>query len=256
MIKIGGSIADEQQSLEGILKSILTMRNLYDVILVHGGGAEISRNLKLLEEPVEFINGLRVTTLKALQMVEMTLSGSVNKKLVSLLNRLSQNTSLAVGVSGVDGSTLICEPVDKSLGRVGRIKKVNLYLLTQLLQGGFTPVLSPISVDENAQHFNVNADEAASAVAMAFNADKLIFISDVSGVWDKEKKVIPILNIQKAEELIQEGTVKEGMIPKINSCIKVLKSGVSEVHICGWKNENQLVNQMTGKGDSGSLITI
>ncbi len=252
IVKIGGSIAEEGPVLNGILIALAELKKAgFPIILVHGGGKDINRHLAWLNEEPKFIGGLRVTSESALKIVEMTLSAYVNKKLVGILNQFA---SQAVGISGVDGPTLICEALSPELGQVGSVKEVRLELLKVLLSAGFLPVLSPISVDFQQTHFNVNADDAASAVAQAMQAAKLIFISDVQGVLDAQKKVIPELSAPKIEAMIAEGIVAGGMIPKLRSCAEALKQGVQQVHICGWTSQQAFMSHMHEIENHGTII--
>ena len=221
------------------------------LVLAHGGGKVINRNLQWLGEEPLFVDGLRVTSEAAMQVVEMTLSGSVNKRLVSLLQTAGAR---ACGLSGVDGSTLICRPLDPALGLVGTVAQARPALVEALLASRFLPVLSPISADIAGAHYNVNADDAAAALAMGMKAEKLMFVSDVPGVMDGEKKIIPRLNRTSAEELIAAGVIAGGMIPKVRSCLAAVEAGVGEVHICGFTNAGALEDQITGAHNGGTIV--
>ncbi len=223
------------------------------LVLAHGGGKDINRNLQWLGEEPLFVDGLRVTSEAAMQVVEMTLSGSVNKRLVSLLQSAGAR---ACGLSGVDGSTLICRPLDPALGRVGTIAQARPALVEALLTARFLPVLSPISADIAGAHYNVNADDAAAALAMGMKADKLVFVSDVPGVMDAEKRIVPRLNRVSAEELIAAGVIAGGMIPKVRSCLAAVEAGVGEVHICGFTEAEALENQITGAANTGTIVGV
>ncbi|MBF0431893.1 MAG: acetylglutamate kinase [Fibrobacteria bacterium] len=254
VIKIGGSIAEEDKCLSEIAASLCdVVQQGHKLALVHGGGKDINRNLLLLDEKPLFINGLRVTSPKTMDMVEMTLSGYVNKKLVGFINRQGGR---AIGISGVDASMFVCEPVSENLGQVGSIVKVDPYPVEVLLNNGFLPVVSPISVDKECIHYNVNADEAARALASVLRVDKLVFLSDVAGVLDANNECIPELTPSIIEDLIQEGVVKDGMIPKLNSCVSVLKSGVGAVHICGWQGKACLTDQLLADKKNGTIIRL
>ncbi len=256
LVKIGGSIAENKQSLNEIAGSLCEMASEgHKLVLVHGGGKCISRNLTLLDEKAEFIDGLRVTTSKTMDMVEMTLSGHVNKKLTGLINREGKPGGIkAIGISGVDASLFTCEPVSKALGQVGHIVKVDTSSIKVLLENGFLPVVSPISADAACVHYNVNADEAARALASALKVDKLVFLSDVQGVLDKSGGRIAELTPSAIEKLVSKGVVTGGMIPKLNSCSSVLDTGVGAVHICGWSGKADFVNQLMADKNEGTVI--
>jgi len=252
LIKIGGSMAEDDEALHALAGVLARLSQAGSpLILVHGGGKDINRHLAWLGEEPRFKHGLRITSEAALKIVEMTLSGYVNKKLVGYL---AEAGAAPVGLSGVDGPTLICRPLDPELGRVGRIAEVRTALVSHLLSGGFLPVVSPISVDAGGAHFNVNADDAAAALAIAVKAEKLIFISDVPGVLDGQKAILPRLNGQAIEALISGGIAAGGMIPKLRSCQEAVAAGVGEVHICGFTGEEALFGQITGRENRGTII--
>lgn len=252
VIKIGGSMMDEEAALDGLCAALAGLRRAgAPLVLVHGGGKDINRHLAWLQEEPVFKDGLRVTGIAAMKVVEMTLSGFVNKKLVGLLN---SHSGKAAGISGVDGPTLICEKLSEALGQVGRIVSVSTELVDALLRGGFLPVVSPISVDRAQAHYNVNADDAASALASALRAEKLLFVSDVEGVRGADGIRIAELDGPAIEALIADGTASGGMIPKLNSCRAALTAGIGQVHICGWTGPERFAAQVTGAANSGTII--
>jgi acetylglutamate kinase len=270
VIKIGGSMMDDEAALNALCaalaglhkpdaKTAATARTpgaqepvvRAPLVLVHGGGKDINRHLAWLQEEPVFKDGLRVTGMAALKVVEMTLSGYVNKKLVGLLNA---EGGAAAGISGVDGPTFLCERISEELGQVGRIVSVDVKLVAALLAGGFLPVVSPISVDAKQAHYNVNADDAASALASALRAEKLIFVSDVEGVRGADGVRIPELDGARIDKLIAEGTASGGMIPKLNSCRAALAGGIGQVHICAWNGAEKFAAQVRGEGNTGTII--
>lgn len=254
VIKIGGSLAVDQGKLDEFLQGFAHIANLphLQVVLVHGGGKDINENIALLQEEPNFINGLRVTTPSIMKMVEMTLSGHVNKKLVRTLLDLQCR---AVGVSGVDGALLSATKLagDVDLGQVGDIHQVNPQLVTDLLQAGWTPVVSPISYGPG-QAFNVNADTAASELAVALQADQFILISDVPGVLDGAKNVISELDQASIDQLIAEQVITGGMIPKVRASLDSIARGLKSIHIVGWHNADHLLQQITGEKNHGTII--
>ncbi len=274
VIKIGGSMMDDEAALDGLCAALAGLRKASapdatgvdgsdkdpltrapqvraPLVLVHGGGKDINRHLAWLQEEPVFRDGLRVTGTAAMKVVEMTLSGFVNKKLVGLLNAHGGG---AAGISGVDGPTFFCEKISEALGQVGRVVSVRTELTDALLAAGFLPVVSPISVDAKQAHFNVNADDAAAALASALRAEKLIFVSDVEGVRGADGARIPELDGPSIAKLIAEGTASGGMIPKLNSCRAALAAGIGQVHICGWAGAEKFAAQVRGDGNTGTII--
>ncbi len=245
-------MAEDDAALQAMASVLATLsKQGQALVLVHGGGKDINRHLAWLGEPPRFKDGLRVTSEEAMKVVEMTLSGYVNKKLVGYLAAAGAKSA---GLSGVDGATFICTPLDPELGQVGRITEVNTDLISALLSARFLPVVSPVSVDTSMKHYNVNADDAASALAIALGVERLLFISDVPGVLDAAKNRIPRISGKAIEELVAQGVVQGGMIPKLRGCEAAVKAGVGEVHICGFTNEAALLDQLTGSVNSGTIL--
>lgn len=221
------------------------------VALVHGGGKDINRNLQWLGQEPKFVDGLRVTDFAAMDMVEMTLSGRVNKLLVRLLAAAGAKPC---GISGVDGGLFGATPMrqDGALGQVGRVTSVKTELVEALWAGGFLPVASPVSLGPDGNSWNVNADDAAAALAGALVADRLVFISDVPGVLDQDKNRIPSLDPAGIEDLVARGVAKDGMIPKLRGCAETVAAGVSGVVISGWSGPGSLGRILDGR--SGTII--
>jgi acetylglutamate kinase len=257
LVKIGGSMMDDEAALAGVCAALAGLRRQgMPLALVHGGGKDINRHLAWLNEAPVFKDGLRVTGPAALKVVEMTLSGYVNKKLVGLLNA---GGGRAAGLSGVDGPTFLAERISEDLGLVGRIVKVDSALVETLLASGFLPVVSPISVGPagsgaSLPHYNVNADDAASALASALRAEKLVFVSDVEGVRGQGGARIPSLDGAGVERLIADGVASGGMIPKLRSCRAAVEAGIGEVHICKWEGPEAFAAQVRGTGNTGTII--
>lgn len=221
------------------------------VVLVHGGGKDINRNLQWLGQDPRFVDGLRVTDSAAMDMVEMTLSGRVNKLLVRLLAAAGAKPC---GISGVDGGLFGATPMrqDGALGQVGRVTSVKTELVQTLWAGGFLPVVSPVSLGADGNSWNVNADDAAAALAGALVADRLVFVSDVPGVLDADKNRIAALDPLGIEELISSGVANGGMIPKLRGCVETVAAGVSGVVISGWSGPGSLGRIL--EGSSGTII--
>ena len=253
VIKIGGSLAIDEAKLAEFVAAVVQIPSQdFRIVVVHGGGKDINENIALLKEEPNFINGLRVTTPSIMKMVEMTLSGHVNKKLVRML--LEQGAK-AVGISGVDGKLFAAVKLqgEADLGQVGDIQTVNTSLVQDLLGCGWTPVVSPISFGIGCA-FNVNADTAASELAVALAADQFILISDVPGVMDGNKIVIPDLDKPKVEQLISDGVITGGMIPKVRASLESISRGLRSIHIVGWKDANHFMKQITGEINYGTII--
>lgn len=258
VVKIGGSLAIDEAKLSDFVAAVskLPAKGCL-VAVVHGGGKDINENIALLKEQPTFIDGLRVTTPSIMKMVEMTLSGHVNKKLVRML--ISNNCN-AVGISGVDGKLFEVEKKQGKvdLGLVGEVKKVNPKIVETLWSAGFVPVVSPISIgaDENGQlaSWNVNADTAASELAVALEADQFVLVSDVPGVMDETKTVIPELTDDAAEALIETGVINGGMIPKVRESFKSIRRGLKSIHIVGWKDAEHFVKQIDGELNYGTIL--
>ncbi|NNV07745.1 acetylglutamate kinase [Geobacillus sp. C56-T2] len=231
VIKCGGSVLDELSP--AFFASVKTMREQgMNVVIVHGGGPEIGRMLKKLAVPSEFVNGLRKTTKDVLAVVEMVLSGQVNKQLVAML---TQRGLPAVGVSGVDGGLLEAEPIDlNQLGYVGRVKTVRSRLLRTLLEAGYIPVISPLGVDQSGQTYNINADTAAGAVAAAIGASQLAFVTNVPGIL-QDGALVEEATAEMVEQLLEAGVITGGMIPKVKAALSALSDALPEVVIVSGK---------------------
>ncbi|MDR1522605.1 MAG: acetylglutamate kinase [Endomicrobium sp.] len=227
VVKFGGSLTKNPKAQKEFLKKLSKISQKQRVILVHGGGPEINLLLEKFSIRSKFINGLRFTDEKVLSIVEMALSGKVNK---SLVTGLLKNNVKAIGISAKDANSVICKQV-KSLGFVGEPVKVNKKLIEVLLKENFLPVVASIACDSNANSLNVNADILASAIASAFKAQKLIFLTDVCGILNKDKKTIKEIRAKNINFLIKDKTIINGMIPKVQACLNSLKKGVREVWI-------------------------
>ncbi|MDD5021064.1 MAG: acetylglutamate kinase [Endomicrobiaceae bacterium] len=227
VVKFGGSLTKNQEAQKKFIKDLAKLSKKENIILIHGGGPEINTLLEKLNIESKFVNGLRYTDEKTLEVVEMALSGKVNKMLTAELIKCGVK---AVGISAKDGSIALCQLI-KGLGFVGKPVKINTKLLDVLMKNGFLPVLSSVGIDKTANTVNINADLLATAVAVAFKASKLIFLTDVAGVLDINKKTIKKIKIKNVDNLIKTNVITGGMIPKINSCKDAVQKGVKEVFI-------------------------
>ncbi|HNY29601.1 MAG TPA: acetylglutamate kinase [Fibrobacteria bacterium] len=252
VVKIGGSMAEDRKCLEELAADLVASHATgAPVALVHGGGKDINRNLQWLGQEPRFVDGLRFTDDAAMDMVEMTLSGRVNKLLVRLV---LQAKGRAAGISGVDGGMFSATPLreDGALGRVGSVTSCDPSLVRTLWAGGYLPVVSPVSLGPDGHSWNVNADDAAAALAKALGARSLVYISDVPGVLDERKERIASLIPSQIEDLIARGVAQGGMIPKLRGCAATVAAGVGTVMIAGWSGPGSLGRILAGT--QGTLI--
>jgi len=258
VFKYGGSAMTDNSFKEKVIEDIALMKYVgMKPIIVHGGGPSINRVLDRMGIKSSFINGMRVTNKETMDTVEMVLSGSVNKNIV---NRLGSHNIKTIGISGKDGKLFTAEKLttdSADLGHVGYISKIDTSLLKVLLDNDYTPVIAPIASDLNGKTYNINADMAASAVASALKAQKLIYISDIPGI---------LLNISDKSSLIHKASVKEienykssgiitgGMIPKVDYALEAVKKGVSSVHIIDGRVEHSILLEIFTKRGIGTII--
>ena len=234
VVKYGGSAMVDEELKRNVIKDVTLLKLVgFKPIIVHGGGKEISKWVGKVGMEPEFINGLRKTDAPTMEIAEMVL-GKVNKSLVQMVQELGVN---AIGISGKDGGLLKVKKKyskGQDIGYVGEITEVNAKVLYDLLEKDFLPIVCPVGLDDNFHGYNINADDAACAIAQAVSAEKLAFLTDVKGVYrDPEDKssLISELSVSEARELIDSGTVGGGMLPKLNNCMEAIEDGVSRVHI-------------------------
>lgn len=233
VIKLGGKTLTEEKKKNLLLQRIVELSRNTPVLLVHGGGPEITENLEKMGIKSRFVNGLRYTDAKTMEYVEMLLSGKINKDLVNRINLLGCRVAppiKAVGLCGKDAVMVIAEKV-KSLGLVGKPKKINTNLLKLLLKEKIIPVISSVGVDPKGVTLNINADMLASALAISLGAPMLIFLTDKRGILDKKGKLIPLIHLKEIDKLVKEKVISEGMIPKLKSAGEAIKKGVDKVII-------------------------
>lgn len=234
VVKYGGSAMVDEELKRSVIQDVTLLKLVgFKPIIVHGGGKEISKWVEKSGREPEFVNGLRKTDAATMEIAEMVL-GRVNKSLVQMVQELGVN---AIGISGKDGGLL---NVDKKysdgqdIGFVGEIKDVKPKVLFDLLEKDFLPIVCPIGLDDSFQTYNINADDAACAIARAVNAEKLAFLTDIEGVYknpEDKSTLISELSVSEAHELIGDGYIGGGMLPKLNNCIDAIENGVSRVHI-------------------------
>ena len=256
VIKYGGSAMSDADlrasfAVDTVLLKFIGLRP----VIVHGGGPQIGLTLKRLGKESTFVDGLRVTDDETMEVVEMVLGGKVNREIVALIQR---GGGRAMGLTGSDGDMIrVTQRLedDRDLGRVGRIVEVDPAPIVAVIEAGFVPVIAPIGIDAERVTHNVNADEAAGAIAGALAAEKLILLTDVEGVRDAQGGLIPQLSVEEARKHIAEGTIREGMIPKIESCIAALREGVSSTHIIDGRVLHALLLEIFTDGGVGTLLT-
>lgn len=224
-------------------------------VVVHGGGPQINDMLSRLNIKSSFSQGLRVTDAATMHVVQMVLNGQVNPQIVSAINT---HGNVAVGVSGVDGRTLQVTAKNPDLGFVGEINKVRPQLVSGLLDDGFVPVISTIGVDASGQSFNINADTAAGAIAEALGAEKIIYLTDIAGLRrdiDDETSLIDRISVNEIQQLITDGTISGGMIPKVESCMQAVRGGVKSAHILDGRIAHVLLLELFTDQGVGTMIT-
>jgi acetylglutamate kinase len=260
VVKYGGSAMIDEKLRKSVVQDIAMMKYIgLNPVVVHGGGKEITDMLEKMGKKTEFLDGLRVTDNETAKIAEMVLSGSIGKDLVEELQAVGIP---AVGISGKDGHTLLSsKKLDikgRDLGFVGKIDTVDTTLLNTLLQSGFVPVLSPVGVDEHSQTYNINADYAASAVAGALSAQKLIFLTDVEGIL-KDKNdpdtIMRFLTEEQAVDYIADGTINGGMIPKVQCCLDALEKGVMSVHVLDGRVPHAILLEIFTTRGIGTMVT-
>jgi acetylglutamate kinase len=252
-IKIGGSTVDAEGLLKELAQGIRKLSSSIFPIIVHGGGKDIAHHLQLLDKEFTFVEGMRVTDPEMVTIVQMVLSGNVNKRIVNAFLKESLPT---MGLSGVDGNLFSASKMlmrGQDIGYVGKIEHVTTSVIDACRQNNLTPVVSPISRDDKGNIYNVNADLAASELAMALQADDLIFISDVPGVIIDDV-VVNEIKTSEIESLIKKGHITGGMIPKLRSAADAVHRGVGRVHICGWENQDSLANELSPEKTFGTVI--
>ncbi len=257
VIKYGGSAQTSEELKQKFAEDIVLLHTVgMKPIVVHGGGKSISELLSDLGIESKFIDGQRVTTKEVMRIAEMVLSGEINKEIVALLN---SHGAKAVGISGKDANFLEAIAKDReNFGYTGVIQNINTEIVDNILDDGFIPVIAPIASGVNMGHpgFNINADLAASKIAVALGARKILFLTDTPGVLDKEGKLITNLSIRQTEELKNDGTIYGGMLPKVDACIEALRGGVKKSHIIDGRVEHSLLLEILTSSGVGTCIEL
>ncbi len=257
VVKYGGSAMSNEELQKNVIKDVTLLKLVgFKPIIVHGGGKEISRWVGRIGKEAQFVNGLRVTDDETMEIAEMVL-GRVNKRLVTMVQELGVR---AVGISGKDGGLL---KVDKKyadgqdIGFVGEIKEVNAKIIYDLLEKDFLPIVAPVGLDDGFNTYNINADDAACAVARAVGADKLVFLTDIEGLYkdiNDKSSFIPRITASDAEELIAAGVIGGGMLPKLGNCTSAVKNGVNRVHILDGRIPHCLLLEIFTNEGVGTMI--
>lgn len=257
VVKYGGSAMSNEELQKNVIKDVTLLKLVgFKPIIVHGGGKEISRWVEKVGKEAKFVNGLRVTDGETMEIAEMVLN-KVNKSLVTMVQELGVK---AVGVSGKDGGLL---KVDKKLsegqdiGFVGNIKEVNPKVLFDLIEKDFLPIVAPIGLDDNFQTYNINADDAACAIAKAVGAEKLAFLTDIEGLYkdiNDKASFISRISATQADKLIEDGFIGGGMLPKLGNCTSAIKNGVNRVHILDGRIPHCLLLEIFTRHGVGTAI--
>jgi acetylglutamate kinase len=259
VVKYGGSAMFSESLQANVIKDVALLKLVgMQPIIVHGGGKEITKWLSMMGHESTFVEGLRVTDEQTMEVAEMVL-GKVNKSLVQMLEKLGVK---AAGISGKDGGTF---KVDKKyvngqdIGFVGNIREVDTDLINTLIDNNFVPVISPIGLDDDFNNYNINADDAACSVATAIKAEKLVFLTDIEGVYadpGNKNSLISVLTLKKADELLDSGYIGGGMLPKLKNCVDAVRNGVSRVHILDGRIEHCLLLEFfTNRGIGTAIVS-
>lgn len=267
VIKIGGSVLGGEKMLDTLLQDVVLL-NLFGmkIVVVHGGGPEISEEMRKLGIKPKFIEGLRVTDERTMEILHEQLAGKINKQIVLGINH---HGGKAFGISGMDGNLIRArklihkmttskgKEVEVDLGLVGEVEKIDPTIIHNLIKGGCIPVITPIGVDAEGHSLNINADITAAELAGAMHAKKLILLTDVVGVMrdpNDEKTLISVLTVDEARKLIQDGVIKKGMIPKVDACLKAIQSGVERCHILKGTMPHVLLLEILTESGIGTMI--
>ncbi len=259
VVKYGGSAMSNAQLQQNVIKDVTLLKLVgFKPIIVHGGGKEISRWVGKVGKEARFVNGLRVTDDETMEIAEMVLS-RVNKNLVTMVQELGVK---AVGVSGKDGGLLSVGKKyadGQDIGFVGEVTQVNPKILFDLLEKDFLPIVAPIGLDAEFETYNINADDAACAIARAVHAEKLAFLTDIEGIYkdiDDKTSFLSRLTVSQAEALLQEGFIGGGMLPKLNNCISAIRNGVNRVHILDGRIAHCLLLEIFTNHGVGTAIIL
>nr|YP_009739062.1 acetylglutamate kinase [Palmaria decipiens]QIC19501.1 acetylglutamate kinase [Palmaria decipiens] len=258
VIKYGGSAMTDPDLTLSVIQDIATLSLLgFKIILVHGGGPAINEWLEKLQMKPKFKNGIRITDSRTMELVQMVLSGKINKDLVGILGSLNVR---AVGLSGKDGQLILADSIELyAENKVGKIRVIDTHILEILLENQYMPVVAPIGTNESGLSFNINADTVASEIASAIKASSLIMLTDTPGIlkdFSAPDTLYPNLDLKNLEELINNGTIVGGMLPKVHGCIKALKDGVQSIRIIDGRLPHSLLLTLLSEAHVGSVLTL
>ena len=255
VIKYGGNAMINEQLKQQVMEDIALLWLIgVKVVLVHGGGPEISETMKRLGKQAQFVNGLRVTDKETVDIVQMVLAGKVNKTLVNLLQMKGGH---AVGLSGIDGGIIEATMKDEALGYVGKITRIRTQPITDLLEKNYIPVISTVASDRQGNTYNINGDTAAAYIAGALNAERLIMMTDIAGILrdkDDPSTLIPALTVKEAKKLFDEGVISGGMIPKVDCCIEAIGKGVRHVVIMDGRVPHSILMELLTDEGAGTMV--
>ena len=255
VIKYGGNAMINEDLKQQVMEDICLLWLIgVKVVLIHGGGPEISETMKKLGKKSEFVNGLRVTDRETVDIVQMVLAGKVNKTVVNLIQMKGGH---AVGLSGIDGGILEATMKDEALGYVGEITRIRTQPITDLLEKNYIPVISTIASDRQGNTFNINGDTAAACIAGALGAERLIMMTDIAGLLrdkDDPSTLIPAVTVSEAKQLFEEGIISGGMIPKVDCCIEAIEKGVRHVVIMDGRVPHSILMELLTDEGAGTMV--
>ena len=265
VIKYGGNAMVDEKLKRGFAHDIVLMKTVgINPVIVHGGGPQIGTLLKKIGKEINFVDGLRVTDSETMDVVEMVLGGLVNKEIVTLINQHGGN---AIGLTGKDGSFIKARkltftrkapemntPEIIDIGHVGEVASIDVSVVNMVIRGGFIPVIAPIGVGEDGQAYNINADVVAGRVAVVMSAEKLILLTNTPGLLDMKGKTLSGLDAQEVNQLIKNGTIKGGMLPKVLSAVDAVNNGVQAAHIIDGRRERAVLLELFTDAGIGTLI--
>jgi acetylglutamate kinase len=258
VIKYGGNAQIDDALKAGFAEDVVLMKFIgVNPVVVHGGGPQISEMMKRLGKEPRFVDGVRVTDRETMEIVEMVLGGVINKEIVELISR---HGGRAVGLSGKDGRLITAKPLKPAgakrvdLGQVGDVESIDPQLLNGLTSNRYIPVIAPIGVDRKGRTYNINADLVAGAVARALKAEKLLVLTDVTGIKDATGRLIPTLSRKEIQRLIKAGTITSGMLPKVQACLTAVEGGVAKAHIIDGRVPHALLLEIFTKEGIGTEI--
>jgi len=255
VVKYGGNAMVNPHLKQQVMDDIVLLWLIgVKVVLVHGGGPEISGMMDKLGKKPEFIDGLRVTDQETVDIVQMVLAGKVNKTLVTMLEKRGGN---AIGLCGMDGKLIEAKMKDKKLGYVGEVTKINIGPVSDILEKGYIPVISTLGCDEEGNAYNINADTAAAHIAGALGAERFILMTDIAGILrdkDDPSTLIPEISLAETDSLFESGVISSGMIPKVQCCVTAIKAGVKNVVIMDGRVHHSILMELLTNEGAGTLV--